>query len=200
MVCHTHFDRVSICRAFKRQNLPDIYCSWLDSAKVVRRAWSDEFSQSGYGLANVCDFLGYEFGHHDALEDAKAAGHIMLSAVRDTGIRVSEWRERTLKPIHEIKREGYVSGPLHGETIVFTGTLQIPRHEAADIAAKGGCSVGTGVTKKTTIVVVGDQDIGRLAGAEKSSKHRKAEELISKGHAIRIIGESDFMEVMGTAS
>jgi DNA polymerase-3 subunit epsilon len=44
--------------------------------------------------------------------------------------------------------------------------------------------------------VVGDQDIRRLAGHEKSSKHRKAEELIRQGQRIRIVGESDFKSIV----
>lgn len=49
------------------------------------------------------------------------------------------------------------------------------------------------MTRDTTILVVGDQDIRLLAGHDKSSKHRKAEKLIKDGYSIRIIGESDFL-------
>jgi DNA polymerase-3 subunit epsilon len=47
--------------------------------------------------------------------------------------------------------------------------------------------------------VAGDQDIRKLAGHEKSSKQRKAEELMKKGQHIRIIGESDFKSIIGQA-
>ncbi len=53
--------------------------------------------------------------------------------------------------------------------------------------------------KKTTILVVGDQDITKLAGKEKSLKHRKAEGLITKGQPIRILRESDFKELVNQA-
>ncbi|GAH70392.1 unnamed protein product, partial [marine sediment metagenome] len=36
-------------------------------------------------------------------------------------------------------------------------------------------------------------------GHEKSSKHRKAEELILKGHDIRILSESDFKQLVKLA-
>ena len=72
-VCHTHFDRIAIGRAFSKHGLSPIATQWLDSARVVRRTWP-EFAWKGYGLANVCRKIGYEFKHHDALEDAKAAG------------------------------------------------------------------------------------------------------------------------------
>ena len=57
-VSHTHFDRVSICQALTKYNLPNFDTTWLDSARVARRTW-EEFSWSGYGLANVCDKIGY---------------------------------------------------------------------------------------------------------------------------------------------
>ena len=79
---------------------------------------------------------------------------------------------------------------------MFTGALEIPRREAADLASGVGCTVAEGVTKKTTLLVVGDQDISKLAGKEKSSKHLKAEQLIQKGHNLRIIKESDFKELV----
>lgn len=55
------------------------------------------------------------------------------------------------------------------------------------------------MTKKTTLLVVGDTDVQRLAGHEKSSKHRKAEELVAKGAPIRILRETDFRELVAMA-
>ncbi len=85
---------------------------------------------------------------------------------------------------------------MFGEVIVFTGALAIARSEAADLAASIGCEVAAGVTKKTTLLVVGDTDVQRLAGHEKSSKHRRAEELITQGLPLRIVRETDFRELV----
>ena len=79
------------------------------------------------------------------------------------------------------------------EVVVFTGSLVMVRSQAADVAAKMGCTVANAVTQKTTLLVVGDQDVDRLEGKDKSSKHIKAEGLIAKGQLIRILKESDFM-------
>lgn len=201
-VCHTHFDRVSMQQAYTKYGLQAPHCTWLDSARVSRRTWS-ECSHSGYGLHDVCQIIGYEFRHHDALEDAKAAGRIMLAAIDATGLSVEDWLLRVERPINPdstsrdpVVRSGNPEGDLYGEVLVFTGALQIPRREAADMAAAVGCDVADGVTKKTTLLVVGDQDVRKLAGHEKSSKHRKAEELISAGRSIRILRESDFKELV----
>jgi DNA polymerase-3 subunit epsilon len=194
VVCHTHFDRIAILRAFTKHGLSVPTCSWLDSARVARHAWT-EFATGGYGLKNVCDTLGYQFGHHDALEDAKAAGHIILAAINKTGLDLEGWLQRVgqgTSTRRDIARDGNPEGQLFGEVLVFTGALATPRREAAEMAAKMGCTVAEGVNKKTTILVVGDQDIRVLAGKEKSSKHIKAESLIAKGQPIRILVESDF--------
>lgn len=202
-VSHTHFDRVSIYRAFEKYSLNHLDVTWLDSARVARRTWQ-ECAWSGYGLANICQMIGYQFKHHDALEDAKASGQVILSAIAKTGLDLEAWLKRVSQPIDpsnnsssaSIQREGNPEGELFGEVLVFTGALLIPRAEAATLAASAGCSVGAGVTKKTTLLVVGDQDITKLAGKEKSSKHTKAERLISKGQNIRILKESDFKELV----
>ncbi len=202
-VCHTHFDRVAISQAFNKYGMVTPNCTWLDSARVARRTWK-EFAWSGYGLDNVCACLGYEFRHHDALEDAKAAGHILISAVRQSGIDLEAWLKRVNQPIdlstQSVKREGNPEGPLYGEVLVFTGALSIPRREAASMAAKIGCQVIASVNRETTLLVVGDQDIRRLVGHEKSSKHRKAEELISEGQPIRILRETDFKELVNLSN
>lgn len=205
-VCHTHFDRIALGRAYGKYSLNPIATTWLDSARVVRRTWKD-LAWKGYGLANVCSRIGYEFQHHDALEDAKAAGFVLLAALRESQQDLDHWRRRVNQPIDlessssgaAVQRDGDPEGDLYGEVLVFTGALELPRSEAADLAASVGCQVASGVTKKTTILVVGDQDVAKLAGHEKSSKHRKAEQLVAEGQRIRIIRESDFKTLVRTA-
>lgn len=205
-VCHTHFDRVSISKVCEKYELELPEAIWLDTARVARRTWN-EISWSGYGLKNVCEIIGYEFQHHDALEDAKASGQILIAAINKTGLGLDDWFKRVKQPIDPsnvstggaIRREGNPEGAFYGEKLVFTGALEFRRKDAADLAARIGCNVESGVTKKTTILVVGDQDVTKLAGKDKSSKHRKAEGLIAKGQAIRILRKSDFKELVNQA-
>jgi DNA polymerase III subunit epsilon len=204
VVTHTHFDRVAMHQAAARWSLPSLECTWLDSARVVRRTWPD-CARSGYGISAVCERIGYTFDHHNALEDAKASGQVLLAAMRESGLDLDAVLMRVLQPINlsangsaSVKRDGNADAEFLGEVIVFTGALEIPRHQAADLAASVGCEVAAGVTKKTTMLVVGDIDLQRLAGHEKSSKHRKAEELAAAGFPIRIIRETDFRQLVAS--
>jgi DNA polymerase-3 subunit epsilon len=207
VVCHTHFDRLALAQTSQRHKIAVPHLVWLDSARVARRAWED-CAWKGYGLAKVCRKLGYEFRHHDALEDAKAAAFVLTCAMRDTGLSTNEWLKRIQQPIilgsgssgSDIKRAGNPNGPFIGDVLVFTGSLTISRRDAANLAAAAGFQVASGVSKGTTILVVGDQDTAKLAGHAKSTKHRKAEEFIKAGVAIRIVRESDFKELVQLSS
>ena len=205
-VSHTHFDRVSLDKAIRKNSLDSIDVTWLDSARIARRAW-EECAWKGYGLANVCKIIGYEFKHHDALEDAKACGEIVHAAVEKTGLTIDAWLTRVGQPISgssalsgKVALEGNPEGELYGQSVVFTGALSIPRKDAAAMAARIGCSVATSVSKKIDYLVVGDQDASRLSGKDKSSKHIKAEELIASGVPIRILKESDFKSLVDGAA
>jgi len=200
VVSHTPFDQTAIRSVFAKYGIDVPIITWLDTARVVRRTWLD-LSPRGYGIAPVAERLGIQFRHHDAAEDARAAGEILLHAIRETGLSVDEWGARAKKPIsstpggsisERITRNGNPEGPFFGEVAVFTGALSMPRREAADLAAAAGCEVAASVTKNTTLLIVGDQDIRKLAGHERSSKHRKAEKLIENGQSIRILRETDF--------
>jgi DNA polymerase III subunit epsilon len=207
VVSHTPFDRIALERASDKYGVECPSCTWLDSARVVRRTWPERYARAGYGLANVAADLGIHYLAHDALEDARAAGEILLHAIRAAGLSVDDWLTRVRQPIYPHSSSAgrrlpdydqNPEGPLYGEVICFTGALEVPRHEAAGLAATAGCVIGRGVTKQTTLLVVGDQDVRKLAGHELSSKHRKAIALIAKGQPIRIVSEADFVRVVSS--
>ncbi len=78
--------------------------------------------------------------------------------------------------------------PFYNKQIVFTGALStMTRSEAAKkVRACGGIIQGT-VTKETDFVILGNKRRGI------SSKHSKAEQLMSLGLDIQIIPEDDFI-------
>jgi DNA polymerase-3 subunit epsilon len=204
VVSHGPFDRSALTQACDRAGIAFPPCQWLDTCCVARRTWS---GLQDYRLPTVCDEIGYDYEAHDALEDAKAAAHVLLAASERTGLGIEQWIDRVKRPVsgsrraETIRRDGNPEGPLYGEVVVFTGKLSFPRPAVADLASsKLGLAVATGVTKKTTLLVVGDQDIAKLAGHDKSEKHRKAEDLIQAGQQIRIVCERDFMHLLALAT
>jgi DNA polymerase-3 subunit epsilon len=202
VVHHSHFDKTALARAAVKYGTGPLPCLWLDTVRVARRAWPLLNDGGGYGLARLASEFKIGFIHHDAADDARATGLLMLRAIDETGYGLEDWLNRVELTISgqvpgRFASEGDPSGPLAGETVVFTGKLQVPRGTAAQAAVKMGCNVADGVNKRTTILVVGDQDIRRTKGNEKSSKQRKAEEMIAAGTLVRIVGESDFMRMVG---
>lgn len=204
IIHHMPFDRIAFTRACNKYNLAQPKSDWVDSARIARRTW-EEFSHEGFALQNIANHLQITFHHHDALQDAIAAGKIVWEASKKSGLSIEELLERSALPLHiykdgatKIKLDGNPEGPLFREQIVFTGSLSITRNQAGRMAAELGCNVTNSVTKKTTILVVGIQEDYKLAGYSKSSKHRKAEELISQGHHLKILSEKDFSEILNS--
>lgn len=203
---HSPFDRGAIRQASARHGIDGLGCAWLDTLQVARRTWAHLGGAGGYGLKNCATFFGIDFKHHDAAEDARCAGLLLLRAIADSGRSLERWtndlwaEDRPVQPAAKpasyparVKRDGAPIGPLCGETVVFTGNLSVPRAEAADMAAAAGATVIDHINRKTTILVVGNQDLRATKGELKSSKHRKAEQLTAEGLAsIRIIQERDF--------
>ncbi len=213
---HMPFDRLAFSQCAVRVNHPKPECRWVDTARIARRTWQ-EVSQRGYGLANLVNILEIQLDHHhDAVEDARAAGFILVKAAEQKNVPFEKWISQyfeycgcgtsnsnsrlpsaTDQDFRKLANsEPDPSGPLYGEVVVFTGELSISRMEAAQIAYKMGCNIDMKVNRNTTLLVVGDQDLKRLAGYQKSTKHRMAEDLRSKGQQIRIIGEDDFMAMI----
>lgn len=91
-VHHMPFDRVAINNVCDKYGLEHINTQWLDSAKIVRRTWT-QFSKRGYGLKNISNHLGIRFMHHDALEDAIAAGRVAIEACKIKDFTIPEMNE-----------------------------------------------------------------------------------------------------------
>ena len=197
IVHHSPFDRTAFHKAAERFGVetPDVV--WLDSLRIARRAWKDV---GGYGLANLCQTLNIIFRHHEAAEDARAAGLIVLRAVAETGIPLEQWPERCDRPLHWTSgddarpvRQGNPAGALAGETVVFTGRFRIARSEAADLAAAAGCEVGGGVTRHTTNLGSRGPRSSPLGRSRQEQQTPQGGETDWQGLSDSDYGESDFL-------
>lgn len=90
---------------------------------------------------------------------------------------------------------GAVAGPFTGESVVFTGKLTDMEREAARALVRDhGGETPSSVTSSTTMLVIGDQ-----AKEEQRTKREKAEKLIAKGVKLRIITETEFIDMVAVA-
>lgn len=70
------------------------------------------------------------------------------------------------------------------------------RKDAAQEAVNRGALYCNSVTKKTNYLVMGVQDYSKFVDGKKSSKLKKAEELIINGQDLEIIGEDEFIRLL----
>jgi len=182
---------------------------WLDLTLVVRRVWPPEMLADGWALHKMCIKLGVTLErHHDAMFDAHAAAAVFMHALKVSGTSPSDWLElvkqsprmaqrRIASP--KVKPMAADSGPLLGQVAVFTGELSIARGAAWRRVAALGCTVADSVTRKTTMLIVGQTNLAAVGLKGKSTSQLKAEELAAKGQQIRIIYEAEFMQILNSA-
>ena len=206
MVSHGAFDRAALSHASSKYSLPEIDVDFVNSQLVVRRTWPDR-SRKGYGLAAVSDALGIPLNHHDPLSGAEAAAEIMIRAWNETDLGfeewIQDWRLGKIGSRHGLRQnpadkytgEGNPDGIFAGEVVVFTGAAGPSRKELAEVAKSLGMTVKGSVTKDTTMLVSGELTSPLVIGGQ-SSKQKRAEQLISQGHDIHIMGPGEFLAMI----
>lgn len=169
--------------------------NFLSSVEKSRKPSFDKFIYS-LGILNVgtktAKDLSKEF---ESINDLKTASVERLTAMEDVGAIVagsiaeyfsdpfeSENLELLLKEVEiDYGKKKPSGGVFEGETFVLTGTLsRFTRSEASALIEERGGNIGTSVTKKTTVV---------LAGEDAGSKLEKAKKL-----GVRIMSEEEFLK------
>lgn len=165
---------------------------------------------SKYGIACEC--------HHNAESDAVACANLMLHLI-DQGIPIhakfsghdladaeefhvakstKKQIKKSVRPadIHQSVEHIDESNPLYGKHIVFTGELSIDRRTAMQIAVDAGALVKSSVSRKTTYIVVGEQDKALVGDDGLSTKEEKAYQLNASGTAhIEFLNEDQFLQL-----
>jgi DNA polymerase III epsilon subunit-like protein len=196
--------------------------SYACTLVLARRTWRELLS---YSLPWVVDAAGLSLdSHHDPEADARAAANVMLAIARhheatslEEVLDSAYCRMGHMSPAYDWKgcAGKYASGagpelpdvnpdadpehPFYGQEMVFTGALgSMTRGEAWGMVAEAGGRPAKGVTKSTSILVIGYQDARMLApGATMSRKAQKAAELRAHGQDIEIMPEVDFLQQIG---
>ncbi|MHA7262695.1 3'-5' exonuclease [Arthrobacter sp. TMN-37] len=88
--------------------------------------------------------------------------------------------------------------PLYGQTVVFTGDLGMPRPQAKERAARVGAQPASAVTRRTTVLVVGDGFVASdLRNGRVTGKARRVLELHERGQRIEVLSEAEFLQMIG---
>lgn len=176
--------------------------TYINTEKIVRRVWTER-SKNGYGLRSMRQMLDIP----DTQTAVEATWTIVERAAEKAKMDIKGLVELASKRYYRVNKkdarlqcaEGNPNGPLAGETIVFTGSLDRPRTELRDMVVELGCNFADSLNRDTTILVVGTYNnpsvlttgkSGKLAKAEKYNKESKANiEILSSDSFYRIISE-----------
>ncbi|WP_202925709.1 exonuclease domain-containing protein [Goekera deserti] len=178
-----------------------------------------------YRLPIVAAECGVDAGrHHEAGADARACAQVVIEIARRRNVGTlaelltdlhvlagrldaAAWRgcHSTLGSagIGLIRPETAVDAdpehPLYGHVLVFTGALSIRRQDAWDAAARCGAVVEKTVTKRTTMLVVGDGFTGSDPADFTTGKAAKAVQLRDNGQRIEVLTEADLVQLLADA-
>lgn len=196
---HMPSNKLALQAVCNRYGLSLPEANYINSERIVRRVWA-EHSQSGYGLGSMRAALDIPAN----LTSTEATYEIIQRAIEHTGLSLEELIELANRPrvrlrenSHIESMEGNPDGPLYGETIVFTGSLDRPRKDLRDVVVALGCNFADSLTRETTILVVGNYNNPTVLTTGKSGKLTKAEKLNKDGKAhIEIMSSDSFYMMM----
>ena len=189
-------------------------CQYVDALSIARQY----LSSPDYKLETIASCLGFhpDAGFHDSFTDCEAVAFVLRALDAPIAEYVKEFhrctaptRRQRPKAVEHFSPKDMIpsvsctdsSHPLFGRSIVFTGTLSMMRHEAAQMVADKGAIIKGAVSKRTDYLVVGEQDLALVGDDGMSSKEEKAVALNASGEAqIHIIRESEFLRLLRTES
>ncbi|WP_408925936.1 BRCT domain-containing protein [Corynebacterium sp. YSMAA1_1_F7] len=92
--------------------------------------------------------------------------------------------------VPEANEEADIDGPIYGQTVCVTGDVEpYDKGDVWDMIASRGGVVAKNVTKKTTMLIVGEWP-------SVTSKEKRARELQGKGQELQIIGFDEFLQLI----
>ena len=205
IVCHNaSFDFGILDKEFERYNLQsfkplDVVCTY----ELTRMS-----------LEKACAFYGIALdNHHNALSDAKACAQLFIEyLVSDKELYDEEYdaeeeyeivKEYPIKgetiTFHEAIKSDLLkqdlsnanpNNPFYDKKVVITGIFQYDRNYIAEILKKNGADINTSISRKTNMVLVGDEPGPK--------KIEKIQELLLEGYDIKLITADELETLIET--
>lgn len=177
--------------------------NFVCTLRLGRRIFPD---YNNHKLETICENLGLDIPSHRASTDADAVLKVfneckkfVVDTVGIDSFVADYYKQNSLKASQiAATTDSFDSGhPLFNKHCVFTGTLsRMTRREAMQLVVNLGGKCQDNMTKSTNYLVLGIQDYSRFADGKKSSKTKKAEELILKGQDLEVISEEVFYDLI----
>lgn len=199
---NVNFDINFIYDECERCGLSSFDNDFVDTMRLSRRMYKD---LPNHKLDTVArHFCLPERSAHRGLNDCVISANCYLKMVEDSE-RFSEAVSTLQKKKEQFHAKSIVAAeglqnpdsPLYNRVCVFTGTLEhFTRSEAAQLVSNIGGICEDNITKRTNILILGNNDYCKSIKDGKSNKQKKAEKLISEGADLMIIPESIFLDML----
>lgn len=90
LVGYSNFDKRSLRSCAEQHDLMKPNNLWVDANSMLKKNYP-QYAKKGSNLSNVCRDWGFDFSHHDALEDAKACGFITARILLERNLCIQDW-------------------------------------------------------------------------------------------------------------
>lgn len=167
-----------IFKDFKNHKLTTLIDNFKIQRNIMHRALSD----------SIATYECYEY-----IKQYIKLNNIDLKSIanRSKSYRPAKYITATVNVFDE-------SHPVYEKSFVFTGTLEkLTRKEAMQLVVNLGGVCLDSINKKANFLVLGNNDYCSTIKDGKSSKQKKAEQLILAGYDITIISENVFYDMIG---
>lgn len=198
----------------------DYFCTLRIARYIVKGCYN-------YSLGTLLNYLNIEFtGHHKADNDSAGCAKLLLKCLEIDGSTLEEMEEKyhfhrgkfapntfiphlalrlnsannteLLQSLEEHPELVDKGNYFYGKNICFTGTCSYGnRKELLQKVKDIGGIPSNSVTKKTEVLVVGQQDYRVVGEDGMSNKQEKAYALLNGGQDIEILSEIEFLKRLG---
>lgn len=182
--------------------------NFVDLMRLARKVYPD---YKNHKLITIATNLKINTDNsHRALKDClitykcfqELSNHLNFNNIDLKSLWKSNYGKYTdLKAIQSDNKEFDGEHLLYNKYCTFTGKLEkMERKDAAQLVVNLGGKCENGVTRKTNFLILGNFDYSSNVKDGKSSKLKKAEELILKGQDLQILSENVFYDLISEKS
>ena len=179
---NVNFDINFLYDTFQEESNQLLQNDFLDTMRLARRCLPD---LDHHRLSDLDEYFDIGGDHHRAVADCLITNTVLIELskiVQEKNINLTTMQGRSLHNIQGDPTRFIPDHPFYNKHCVFTRKLKhYSREDAAKLVADIGGHSTNSVTKKTNFLIVGNFDYVPSVTGGKSTKVKKAEQLILNG-------------------